>query len=220
MVRYLISARDIGDPAKVPDRPALASVIGAAVQAGFGAKVAMWEEQGRRHGVPDLPGRLLALVLLQVLDEKWKDHLYDLDQLRNAIQYRAWGQKDPLVEYKQEAFEMFVDLMRDIRASVMDRFFKFQVQLRPQAPPGAAAARPAALAGPQPPASDTDLMLGARPAAPMAAAAAVTTSGGGDGGAASAPVLRQPRALPKVGRNDPCPCGSGRKYKKCHGAGA
>jgi preprotein translocase subunit SecA len=218
MVRYLISARDIEDPAKVPDRAALAAVIGAAVHAGFGAKMAMWEEQGRRHGVPDLPGRLLAHVLLQVLDEKWKDHLYDLDQLRNAIQYRAWGQKDPLVEYKQEAFEMFVDLMRDIRASVMDRFFKFQVQLRPQPAAGGPAARPATATGPQPPASDTDLMLGARPALPIPTPSPVTTSGGGDGGAAPPP--RQPRALPKVGRNDPCPCGSGRKYKKCHGAGA
>ena len=52
--------------------------------------------------------------MLNVLDEKWKDHLYDLDQLRNAIHYRSWGQKDPLIEYKQEAYKMFVDLMHDI----------------------------------------------------------------------------------------------------------
>src|SRR3954470_2026545 len=59
-------------------------------------------------------GRLLSLVMLNVLDEKWKDHLYDLDQLRSAIHYRSWGQKDPLIEYKQEAYSMFVDLMNDI----------------------------------------------------------------------------------------------------------
>jgi preprotein translocase subunit SecA len=174
--------------------------------------MAMWEEQGRRHGVPDLAGRLLAHVLLQVLDEKWKDHLYDLDQLRNAIQYRAWGQKDPLVEYKQEAFEMFVDLMRDIRASVMDRFFKTHVNL--QAPPRPGAARPPT-AAPQPAASDTDLMLGQRSRPPQMTAVKPPSSGDGE----PAPRPAQ-RAVAKVGRNDPCPCGSGKKYKKCHGAGA
>ncbi len=65
-------------------------------------------------GSPPMWPRVLSQVMLSVLDEKWKDHLYDLDQLRNAIQYRAYGQKDPLVEYKKEAFEMFEDLMRDI----------------------------------------------------------------------------------------------------------
>ena len=65
---------------------------------------------------------MLSQVMLAVLDEKWKDHLYDLDQLRNAIQYRAWGQKDPLVEYKREAFEMFEDLMHDIQSTFTERF--------------------------------------------------------------------------------------------------
>src|SRR5262249_53465209 len=66
--------------------------------------------------------RLLSLVMLNVLDEKWKDHLYDLDQLRNAIHYRSWGQKDPLIEYKQEAYSMFVDLMNDIYNTFTERF--------------------------------------------------------------------------------------------------
>jgi preprotein translocase subunit SecA len=71
--------------------------------------------------------RLLALVMLNVLDEKWKDHLYDLDQLRAAIHYRSWGQKDPLVEYKGEAYTMFVDLMHDVADSFTDRFLKAQL---------------------------------------------------------------------------------------------
>ena len=66
-----------------------------------------------------------------MLDERWKDHLYDLDQLRNAIQYRAWGQKDPLVEYKREAFEMFEDLMHDIQSTFTERFLKIQVTAEP-----------------------------------------------------------------------------------------
>jgi preprotein translocase subunit SecA len=215
MVRYLVSARDIENPAKVPDRAALIETVSGAVRAGFAAKMAMWDEQGRRHGMPDLAGRLLAHVLLQVLDEKWKDHLYDLDQLRNAIQYRAWGQKDPLVEYKQEAFEMFVDLMHDVRATLMDRFFKFQVQLRPP-PPAGPAPRPTAPAAPRPLASDADLMLGSRPVAAPAGTALKAPAGGAGG---SPPPVQAQRTVPKVGRNDPCPCGSGRKYKKCHGAG-
>ena len=78
--------------------------------------------------------------MLNVLDERWKDHLYDLDQLRNAIQYRAWGQKDPLVEYKREAFEMFEDLMHDIQSTFTERFLKIQVSAERPEPPRAAAA--------------------------------------------------------------------------------
>ena len=70
---------------------------------------------------------LLSLVMLNVLDEKWKDHLYDLDQLRSAIHYRSWGQKDPLIEYKQEAYTMFVDLMNDIYNTFTERFLKAQL---------------------------------------------------------------------------------------------
>src|SRR5687767_1802137 len=71
--------------------------------------------------------QLLSLVMLHVLDEKWKDHLYDLDQLRNAIGYRSWGQKDPLIEYKHEAYNMFVDLMGDIHNTFTERFLRAQI---------------------------------------------------------------------------------------------
>ena len=74
--------------------------------------------------------------MLHVLDEKWKDHLYDLDQLRNAIGYRSWGQKDPLIEYKQEAYTMFVDLMSDIHNTFSEGFLKAQAGFEPtEAPP-------------------------------------------------------------------------------------
>ncbi len=79
-------------------------------------------------------GRMLSLVMLNVLDEKWKDHLYDLDQLRNAIHYRSWGQKDPLVEYKQEAYTMFVDLMQDVYHTFAERFMKAQLVLNEPEP--------------------------------------------------------------------------------------
>src|SRR5205823_10152544 len=82
-----------------------------------------------------LAGGLLARTTLGVIDEKWKDHLYDLDQLRAAIQYRAWGQKDPLVEYKQEAYDMFVGLMHDLRSTFTERWLKLQIEVGPPPPP-------------------------------------------------------------------------------------
>src|SRR6266513_2078814 len=78
--------------------------------------------------------QLLALVMLHVIDEKWKDHLYDLDQLRNAIGYRSWGQKDPLIEYKHEAYNMFVDLMQDIHNTFTERFLRATITFEQRQP--------------------------------------------------------------------------------------
>ena len=105
------------------------------------ARKAFWAKLENLDTVRDEMGtpygdRLLSLVMLNVLDEKWKDHLYDLDQLRNAIHYRSWGQKDPLIEYKQEAYTMFVDLMNDIYNTFSERFLKVQLVFeQPVAPP-------------------------------------------------------------------------------------
>src|SRR5207237_3190359 len=88
----------------------------------------------REFGPSLLAGGLLARTTLGVIDEKWKDHLYDLDQLRAAIQYRAWGQKDPLVEYKQEAYDMFVGLMHDLRSTFTERWLKLQIEVGPPPP--------------------------------------------------------------------------------------
>ncbi|MBI3982401.1 MAG: preprotein translocase subunit SecA [Gemmatimonadetes bacterium] len=215
MMHYLVPAPDIEDAAKVPDAAALKRMLGRAGEDAFRARLTSWDERGRRYGIESLGDRLLSQVMLGVLDEKWKDHLYDLDQLRNAIHYRAWGQKDPLIEYKKEAFEMFVDLMHDVRSTFTERFFKLQMQLTPGPPPagpsgGGAPRRPA---GPAAPAESDLLVPGAAPAAPPRTFTNRSPDGGPD-------IRRSPeRAVPKVGRNDPCPCGSGRKYKKCHGAG-
>ncbi|MBI2614324.1 MAG: preprotein translocase subunit SecA [Gemmatimonadetes bacterium] len=232
VMRYLISAPDVEDPTKVTSREELKALLHRAGHQAFQAKLSSWDELGRRYGIENLAERLLADVMLRVLDEKWKDHLYDIDQLRNAIHYRAWGQKDPLVEYKKEAFEMFVDLMHDIRSTFTERFFKLQVQLTPgpagpPAPPrgpvGVGAPAPVrrgpSLVGGERPVDDADLLVPG--AARSRAPAAMTTNRNPDGSAAEPSERPSPaRAVPKVGRNDPCPCGSGKKYKKCHGAGA
>ena len=70
------------------------------------------------------PRTLLRYIVLSTIDERWKDHLYDLDHLKASIGFRGWGQKDPLIEYKQEAFDMFVDLMTDIQSSIARLLFR------------------------------------------------------------------------------------------------
>ncbi len=228
LMRYLISAPDIEDPTKVTGPQELKALLHQAGHQAFLAKLSSWEELGRRYGLDNLSERLLSQVMLRVLDEKWKDHLYDVDQLRNAIHYRAWGQKDPLIEYKKEAFDMFVDLMHDIRSTFTEQFFKLQVQLTPgpagppgpSAPPGGGAPAPVRRVtgpAPAPVPAEADLMVPG--AARQRMPAAVTTNRNPDGTAAQPSDRPVPtRAVPKVGRNDPCPCGSGKKYKKCHGA--
>jgi preprotein translocase subunit SecA len=153
-----------------------------------------------------------------VLDEKWKDHLYDLDQLRNAIGFRAWGQKDPLIEYKQEAFDMFVDLMHDIRATFAERLFKFQVEISAGVPARGESSTGRRPVRTPPPVSDSDLLVsGAVASAPVATATRELP----EPGTVDLPRRRETTSgAMKVGRNDPCPCGSGRKYKKCHGVNA
>jgi preprotein translocase subunit SecA len=113
-----------------PDRPTGAAEVQeqarAAGVAAFERKITELDEV-QDDGGNGFGERLLALVMLNVLDEKWKDHLYDLDQLRAAIHYRSWGQKDPLVEYKGEAYTMFVELMHDVADTFTDRFLKAQL---------------------------------------------------------------------------------------------
>ena len=202
--------------------------------------------------------QLLSLVMLHVLDEKWKDHLYDLDQLRNAIGYRSWGQKDPLIEYKHEAYTMFVDLMGDIHNTFTERFLRAQItfeQPRPLPPmflsgDGAGEnGEPRRAPAPsrrynalgvledvpegEEEAEGTDATLDIAPSEAPNRGAAVRPEptvhvGGKSSSLSKAMAARPVPGVPggqggqqdwsNVGRNDPCPCGSGKKFKKCHGA--
>ncbi len=210
MLQYLVAADAVLDAPATPDLESIVAGVKAEGEQAFERKFGYLQEFGTGIGIPDVDFQVLSQVMLNVLDEKWKDHLYDLDLLRNAIHYRSWGQKDPLVEYKKEAYDMFEDLMHDIQSTLTERFLKIQVSAEPEplrAPPPPP---PPVAAGPD----DLFMGLGARGGAAAVAAptaAAVTSSLG--------PVGRQMGAVPEVGRNDPCPCGSGKKYKKCHGAG-
>jgi preprotein translocase subunit SecA len=182
------------------------------------------DEQG--HG---FAGRLLSLVMLNVIDEKWKDHLYDLDQLRSSIHYRSWGQKDPLVEYKQEAFVMFEDLMHDLANTFTERFLKAHLVF--EAPPEPVPLPPAE--APRPPRrfnalgileemtlEETEVGGDGTAEEPSARVARGTPAVVGAGGVRSlAPAGGAlPSGWEQTARNDACPCGSGKKFKKCHGA--
>ncbi len=207
LMQFLINAGEILEPGRTPDYDAIVAAGKSAGEAAFQRKLEYLGDFGRSINAKDVESQVLSNVMLQVIDEKWKDHLYDLDQLRNAIQYRAYGQKDPLVEYKREAFEMFEDLMRDLHTTFTEQFLKIQVTAeapRRQAPP------------PPPPApkGPDDLFA---PNLPRRPAPATAVAGGAAG--SLGPVGRSAATVPEVGRNDPCPCGSGKKYKKCHGAG-
>jgi preprotein translocase subunit SecA len=206
-LQYLVSPEAVLDPQATPDLASIVTAVQAEGEATFVRKVDYLQEFGRAIGVVEVDQQVLSQVMLSVLDEKWKDHLYDLDLLRNAIHYRGWGQKDPLVEYKKEAYEMFVDLMGDIQSTFTERFLKIQVAAEP--------ARPLPPPPPPPPVGADDLFAG--PA--QRSAGAATMPAAAPRLATLGPAGRPMRAVPEVGRNDPCPCGSGRKYKKCHGAG-
>jgi preprotein translocase subunit SecA len=175
-------------------------------------------------------------VMLQVVDVEWKDHLYSLDHLKEGIGLRGYGQRDPLVEYKKESFELF-QAMKD---RVDEKAVSYMWGIRPVlseeadgtvavAPPRRPAPRPAPRRPPlllnDPAVETTSAFAPARQQPAFAGAAAPGASGrsasapvrvGGD----DAAVKTVRRDEPKVGRNDPCPCGSGKKYKKCHGAAA
>jgi len=228
LMRYLVMVPELTQRG-VASRDELLELCRRHAREAFHRKVQALDDYGRQLTIPNLAEQVLSQVMLRTLDDKWKDHLYDLDQLRNAITYRAWGQKDPLIEYKKEAFDMFVDLMADLRATFTEQFLKVQVSAGPPAPPPRTMTGPV-LHGPSEPAGrpgsggagsasgmvDDDALLA--PAAPASApprAARAMVGGQVFGGPAPAGLQS---GWEKTGRNEPCPCGSGKKFKKCHGA--
>jgi preprotein translocase subunit SecA len=134
-------------------------------------------------------------LLLQVIDQQWKDHLLNVDHLKEGIGLRGYGQRDPLIEYKRESFELFQSMLERIQDRVVKILWKIE------------------LAGREGDREESQRVQRALP--PQPPKQQLTFSGAPK--EAAAPVKR---AQAKVGRNDPCPCGSGKKFKKCHGANA
>jgi preprotein translocase subunit SecA len=188
-----------------------------------------YEEKEKQFGA-DLMRWLERRIILDVVDSQWKDHLLSLDHLKEGIGLRGYAQKDPIVEFKKEAFTLFEDMMARIDNETIRYLFHIQMQQGEQPPSGGA---------PQPstPPSPT------RPRADAVAASAAAARANEpqqlpavareierrqqrqqkdlqyQTGPAQAEAPKPVKVGAKVGRNDPCPCGSGKKYKKCHGAG-
>jgi len=181
---------------------------------------------GREFNTPDMVPEFEKFVLLQVIDEKWMDHLHELDSLKEGIHLRAYAQKDPLVEYKREAFNLFSDLNERIDRDALHAMFHARLATRPRPAADLSRARAehhAATSATQP------APVGEHTPPPVSDPRAPRPGSFGPGGrgateATSAVLRDQPgkgtvvRTDKKVGRNDPCPCGSGKKYKNCCGA--
>jgi preprotein translocase subunit SecA len=180
------------------------------VQKAYGAKAA--------NENPDALKAIERLIVLNALDRLWQEHLYNMDQLRNGIGLRAYGQRDPLVEYKAEAFAMFEEMMDNVKNEIASNVFRSASSLA--AFENFLRALPQQLIAP-------DLATSTSFGQTAAARAQQPTAGGApqQGGdmveeaieQATAPIRRD---APKVGRNQPCPCGSGKKYKNCCGKNA
>ena len=179
------------------------------------AKIARRRTQGLELG-----------VLLKIVDDKWIDHLYQMDYLRESVRLRAFGQRDPLLEYKQEGFEMFETMIRSIEETVTQLLFRYtDPAARRSGPTVAQRVNPLedlqeysyAAADKEADSSfssfDTSrFVLGGQ------ASRGFDEGGGSARAVADAPPKHQPiRVAEKAGPNDPCPCGSGKKYKKCCG---
>jgi preprotein translocase subunit SecA len=165
-------------------------------------------------------------IMLQIVDQQWKDHLYSLDHLKEGIGLRGYGQRDPLVEYKKESFNLFQAMKDRVDEEIVRYLWWLRPVLEPGTPvpprpvpqrrqplilndPSTESAASSVFGAPRSPALNT-------PAPPRSSGPQQPPRVGGD----DAKIATVRRDEPKVGRNDPCPCGSGKKYKKCHGAAA
>ena len=174
------------------------------------------------HEPPEAVRFLERNIILNAVDRLWQEHLYATDALREAVYLRAYGQKDPLVEYKTEAYDMFTELMAAIKGEILHNLFRSTSNLEafgtflqnlPQFlissdETGTQQSQPTGATRP----------AGVRPNPPAAATRALEPYGASEPSIDEALTKRAPvRDVTKVGRNDPCPCGSGKKYKNCCG---
>ena len=179
---------------------------------------------------PDAMRHHERMIMLSVIDQQWKDHLLSMDHLKEGIGLRGYGQHDPLVEYKKESFDMFEAMMQRFQEDTVRYLYLMQILERP--PDVGVGGPPPQEQGPEPgvPAARGGDGNGRRPPRMVSTSAdeleenfmrrkrreleQARMAGGGE----AQSVQQVVRAQEKVGRNDPCPCGSGKKYKKCHGA--
>ena len=180
-------------------------------------------DRKEKEFTPEHMRQLERLVMMGVIDNRWREHLYDMDYLREGIHWRSLSQKDPLVEYKSEGFGMFQELLGSIKEDFTRTIFHMnrvpqdemaerrEQDLKYTYDDGTTSRLPQV-------AQQVAAGGSGGQAAAGGAAAGAGAAAGGRGAAGEAPVAVSTRHADKVGRNDPCPCGSGKKYKKCCGA--
>jgi len=167
--------------------------------------VSYYDEKEKRV-TPEVMLYLSKYILLQLIDSKWKEHLHSMDNLKEGIHLRAYGQKDPLIEYSREAFELFEDMIESIKQEASEYIFKAeatqtQEMARVFGEENQVSTHPDA----------QSISTSFQPKTSETSQASISTL------PQNSPQQSQHKSGPKVGRNDPCPCGSGKKYKKCHG---
>lgn len=160
---------------------------------------------------PAALGGLERYIVINAIDHHWQEHLTEMEELRRSIGLRSYGQKDPLSEYKGEAFRFFEELMNNVRLQICTSLFRSATNRDAFENLFAILSRSARLQGPA--AAPTALAAATQSAAPASAEPAASAEP-----EVTLPTITIRREAPKVGRNDPCPCGSGKKYKNCHGA--
>jgi len=181
------------------DVEAIAAKIVDKIKAAYGIKEAIENSESL--------GSVERYVVINAIDHHWQEHLTEMEELRRSIGLRSYGQKDPLIEYKSEAYRYFEELMNNVRLQICTGLFRSASNLESFENMLTILARSAKTQGP-------DNVIEAAPAQQSIA----------PGEPAPEPEIQLPkitirREAPKVGRNDPCPCGSGKKYKQCHGQG-
>jgi preprotein translocase subunit SecA len=157
----------------------------------------IYENKEKAYGA-DIMRQLERFAMLQAIDEMWKEHLYELDMLKTGIGLRAYGQKDPLLEYKKEAFQMFAEMVDKVDEEALSLMYKLQLR------------------GKEEPAKRKEPEKRLQAIHQEAVGMGYSTTNQAEEVAPGKP--KPVKVGQKVGRNDPCPCGSGKKYKKCCGA--
>ena len=168
---------------------------------------------------PDVMRYVEKSILLQTLDHLWREHLVMLEHLRQVIGLRGYGQRDPLNEYKAEAFALFENLVARLREAVTGQLMRVEIVQQPPAepPPDQAGAPRGPRPSPDLPYMEAHHVNPATGEDEMAPALAPALVGANGNGAQAQRNPKDPKSWGKVGRNEPCPCGSGKKYKHCHG---
>ncbi|MEP7146044.1 MAG: SEC-C metal-binding domain-containing protein, partial [bacterium] len=162
-----------------------------------------YDRKEERYG-PDLMGQIERFAILNIIDEKWKEHLREMDDLKEGINFRAYGQKDPLLEYKTDGFKLFVEMLDTLSTGIINFIFKFTAQTPEEAKNVRTPVQ----------ANQSRLRTYHQSSEGMGYIGGSDDSAAGeDPNAKNQPV----KVAEKIGRNDPCFCGSGKKYKNCHG---